>query len=108
MQGMQLKRHIDATLGSGNVLEAVCLPPGEDLHEWVAVNTVDFYNAISVFYSTLEEVCTDKTCEVMSAGSKVWEGTQVRKCMCPYPALLCIEVWQCHPAVAPLPPSHYV
>ena len=39
-QGLQLKRHIDATLGQGNILEAVRLPPGEDLKEWLAVNTV--------------------------------------------------------------------
>jgi hypothetical protein len=70
-QGLQLKRHIDATLGQGNLIEAVRLPPGEDLNEWLAVNTVDFYNAISVLYSTLAEFCTDANCEVMSAGSKV-------------------------------------
>lgn len=39
-QGAQLKRHIDATLGSGNLREAVRLPPGEDLNEWLAVNSI--------------------------------------------------------------------
>jgi len=29
-QGLQLKRHIEATLGSGNIMEAVKLPPGEE------------------------------------------------------------------------------
>ncbi len=71
LQGLQLKRHIEATLGSGNLLDAVALPPGEDLREWVAVNTVDFYNAISVLYATLGDFCTERTCEVMSAGLKV-------------------------------------
>ena len=52
-KGAALKQHIDATLGSGNLREAVLLPPGEDLNEWLAVNTVDFYNAISVLYATL-------------------------------------------------------
>jgi hypothetical protein len=28
LQGLQLKRHIEATLGSGNIMEAVKLPPG--------------------------------------------------------------------------------
>lgn len=37
------------------------------------MNTVDFYNAISVLYSTLAEFCTERSCEVMSAGSKVCE-----------------------------------
>lgn len=52
-------------------MEAVKLPPGEDLNEWLAVNTVDFYNAVSILYATLEEFCTERTCEVMSAGGKV-------------------------------------
>lgn len=39
VQGMHLKRHIDATLGSGNLREAVRLPIGEDLNEWLAVNS---------------------------------------------------------------------
>ena len=44
---------------------------GEDLNEWLAVNTVDFYNAISILFGTLEEFCTARTCPVMSAGPKV-------------------------------------
>ncbi|CAJ1965068.1 unnamed protein product, partial [Sphenostylis stenocarpa] len=36
MQGVQLEKHIDATLGSGNLREDVKLPPGEDINEWVA------------------------------------------------------------------------
>jgi hypothetical protein len=39
MQGVQLKKHIDSTLGSGNLRDAVRLPPGEDLNEWLAVNS---------------------------------------------------------------------
>ena len=75
-QGLTLKRHIEATLGSGNIREAVRLPPGEDLCEWLAVNTVDFYNAVSVLYGTLEEFCTKQSCPVMTAGPKVHPGAQ--------------------------------
>jgi hypothetical protein len=39
LQGAQLRKHIDATLGSGNLREAVRLPPGEDINEWLAVNS---------------------------------------------------------------------
>ena len=39
LQGAQLRKHIDATLGSGNLREAVRLPTGEDLNEWLAVNS---------------------------------------------------------------------
>lgn len=41
-QGAQLQKHIDATLGSGNLREAVKLPPGEDFNEWLAVNSKSF------------------------------------------------------------------
>mmetsp|Transcript_8795 Transcript_8795/g.21249 ORF Transcript_8795/g.21249 Transcript_8795/m.21249 type:complete len:217 (+) Transcript_8795:219-869(+) len=82
-KGAALKRHIDATLGSGNLQEAVRLPPGEDLNEWLAVNTVDFYNAINVLYATLEEFCTSDTCPSMTAGPKyeyLWaDGVKVKR-----------------------------
>lgn len=35
----QLKRYAEATLGSGNLRMAVILPEGEDLNEWLAVNS---------------------------------------------------------------------
>ena len=38
-QGIQLKRYIDKTLGEGDLREAVRLPIGEDLNEWLAVNS---------------------------------------------------------------------
>ena len=34
-----LMKHAAATLGSGNLRQAVVLPEGEDLNEWVAVNS---------------------------------------------------------------------
>lgn len=39
LQGATLQKHIDATSGSGNLREAVRLPPGEDINEWLAVNS---------------------------------------------------------------------
>eukprot|EP00241_Pyramimonas_parkeae_P011444 CAMPEP_0114255882 /NCGR_PEP_ID=MMETSP0058-20121206/17829_1 /TAXON_ID=36894 /ORGANISM="Pyramimonas parkeae, CCMP726" /LENGTH=215 /DNA_ID=CAMNT_0001370357 /DNA_START=493 /DNA_END=1137 /DNA_ORIENTATION=- len=82
-KGAQLRKHIDATLGSGNLREAVALPPGEDLSEWLAVNTVDFYNAVNLLYNTLAEFCTAETCATMSAGPKYeyrWaDGVKVKK-----------------------------
>jgi len=38
------------TLGSGNMREVVRLPPGEDRNEWLAANTVDFFNEISLIW----------------------------------------------------------
>jgi len=58
-----------ATLGGGAELkQAVKLPAGEDVNEWIAVNTVHFYNAANMIYGTCSEFCTDKECPAMSAG----------------------------------------
>ncbi|RCV44379.1 hypothetical protein SETIT_9G368800v2 [Setaria italica] len=82
-KGMQLRRHIDNTLGQGDLREAVRLPIGEDLNEWLAVNTVDFFNNVNMLYGTLMEFCTPATCPIMSAGPKYeyrWaDGVKVKK-----------------------------
>jgi len=57
-----------ATLGGGELRQAVKLPDGEELNEWIAVNTVHFYNAANMIYGTCAEFCTDKECPTMSAG----------------------------------------
>jgi hypothetical protein len=71
-QGLTLKQHIEHTLGTGSIEDAVRLPAGEDLNEWLAVNVVFFYNALNVLYSVLDEdLCTPQRCPVMSAGPQV-------------------------------------
>ncbi|XP_029194690.1 MOB kinase activator 1B [Acropora muricata] len=78
-----LMKQAAATLGSGNLRLAVMLPEGEDLNEWVAVNTVDFFNQINMLYGTITEFCTVESCAVMSAGPKYeyhWaDGTTIKK-----------------------------
>lgn len=78
-----LLKHAEATLGSGNLRNAVMLPEGEDLNEWIAVNTVDFFNQINIMYGTIHDHCTEQSCQVMSAGPKfeyLWaDGTSVKK-----------------------------
>ncbi|SAM84170.1 probable MOB1 protein [Ustilago bromivora] len=66
----QLKRYAEATLGSGNLRLAVVLPEGEDLNEWLAVNTVDFFNHVNMLYGTITEFCTPTECPVMCAGPR--------------------------------------
>jgi len=58
------------TLGMGNMQVAVEVPKGEDLNEWLAVNTIEFYNEISILYGILVEFCTTESCPIMSAGPK--------------------------------------
>lgn len=59
------------------------LPEGEDLNEWIAVNTVDFFNQINMLYGTITDHCTPESCPVMSAGPKfeyLWaDGASVKK-----------------------------
>lgn len=43
----ELLKRATNTLGSGNLRQAVKLPEGEDLNEWIAVNIVDFFNQIN-------------------------------------------------------------
>ncbi|XP_065176820.1 MOB kinase activator 1B [Sycon ciliatum] len=78
-----LMKHAAQTLGSGNLRLAVMLPEGEDLNEWVAVNTVDFFNQINMLYGTITEFCTAENCPVMSAGPRYeyhWaDGTVIKK-----------------------------
>lgn len=42
-------KHAAATLGSGNLRLAVMLPEGEDLNEWVAVNSESIV-IFNIFY----------------------------------------------------------
>ncbi|CAA0403868.1 unnamed protein product [Arabidopsis thaliana] len=64
----KIRELVTVTIGCDNLREAVKLPPGVDINEWLAMNTVDFYNQISLFYATLKEFCTSTTCPVMKAG----------------------------------------
>lgn len=79
----KLSEYAKATLGSGNMLNAVKLPVGEDKNEWLAVNTVDFFNEISLLYGTITEFCTTTSCPVMSAGPQfeyLWaDGVKQKK-----------------------------
>jgi len=81
-KGYGLKQIARMTLGSGNLEIAVELPEGEDLNEWLAVNTIEFYNDINLLYGMLVEFCTSESCPVMSAGPKyeyLWaDGTNVK------------------------------
>jgi len=66
-----------------NYKQAVALPTGENLEEWIAVNTIDFYNQIRLLYGTVSEKCGVITCPVMNAGPKfeyLWaDGISIKK-----------------------------
>jgi len=62
----------------------VVVPEGEDVNEWMAANTVDFFNSTNLIYGSIIEYCKpdNKTCEVMSAGPKyeyLWADENIKK-----------------------------
>jgi len=79
----ELHKKAEATLGAGDLQQAVKLPPGEDLYDWLAVNVTDFYNEISLLYGVLVDTCTPACCPTMSAGPKFeykWaDGVSIKK-----------------------------
>lgn len=47
----ELHKHAKATLGSGNLRQAVVLPEREDINEWLAVNSKFLFLLNKKFYS---------------------------------------------------------
>eukprot|EP01121_Diplochlamys_sp_Union-15-3_P018956 TRINITY_DN7025_c0_g1_i1.p1 TRINITY_DN7025_c0_g1~~TRINITY_DN7025_c0_g1_i1.p1 ORF type:complete len:203 (+),score=27.47 TRINITY_DN7025_c0_g1_i1:88-696(+) len=79
----QLHKYAETTFGGNNLKHCVKLPDGEDLNEWLAFNTLDFYNQISLLHGTISDYCTDKECPTMRAGPKfeyLWaDGREIKK-----------------------------
>jgi len=56
--------------------EAVRCPSGEDVNEWIAMNTMEIYNSTSLCFGFVSDFCTPKSCKEMTAGAKytfLWE-----------------------------------
>ena len=58
-------RYAEATLGSGNLAAAVKLPEGEDLNEWLAVNSA----REGVRAPLIDQRLTSSTCASASTGA---------------------------------------
>ncbi|BGP25002.1 mob1/phocein family protein [Rhodotorula toruloides] len=59
---------VRAALVKGNFKTIVALPKYVDVNEWVAVNLVDLFNNLNLFYSVVTEFCTVENNPTMSAG----------------------------------------
>ena len=63
--------HTQATLHSGlDLSQVVKVPDDQEYEDWIAVNVVDFFNRINIIYGTVCDICTDKSCPLMSGGPK--------------------------------------
>lgn len=80
----ELSTMMKATLGTGNMLSTVATPAGESLNEWLAVNTVDFFNEASLLFGLVADEASElftKQGEGFPAGFEYrWaDGVTVKK-----------------------------
>ncbi|KAI8821068.1 Mob1/phocein [Fimicolochytrium jonesii] len=66
----QIQKYIVKTLGGNDIWAVVEVPPNTSREEWIAVNTVDFYNQINLLYGCISEYCTRESCPSMTAGPR--------------------------------------
>uniref|UniRef100_A0A6B2LIP2 Uncharacterized protein n=1 Tax=Arcella intermedia TaxID=1963864 RepID=A0A6B2LIP2_9EUKA len=71
-----------------NLKQAVKLPAGEDLNEWLAAHVLDFYNRTNLLFGAIEEYCDEESFPEMTAGPSYiyyWQDEKTKKAM-PVPA----------------------
>ena len=61
--------HVLHNLSKEQLHDIVPVPTGVDLNEWLATNTLSFFNHISLIYDTLDEYCTALNCTTVSTGA---------------------------------------
>jgi len=78
-----LYKQAKASLGiSTNLRTAVKLPPGEDLNEWLAVHTIDFFNQTNLLFGSIEEFVDEETYPEMTAGPQyvyLWADDKTKR-----------------------------
>eukprot|EP01027_Heterolobosea_sp_BB2_P010227 GEZU01015030.1.p1 GENE.GEZU01015030.1~~GEZU01015030.1.p1 ORF type:complete len:224 (+),score=60.41 GEZU01015030.1:218-889(+) len=77
-----LHKKSKASLGVGDLANAVKVPAGEDTNEWLAVHVVDFFNTTNLIYGSLVEECTEIGCPKMNASPKyeyLWQDKKDKK-----------------------------
>jgi len=68
-----LHKRAKAIIEGGNLIESVQfvkILPEDKLEDWIAANTVDFFNHANLIYGTIREYCTPHECPSMTAGEK--------------------------------------
>ncbi|XP_065070901.1 MOB kinase activator 2-like isoform X2 [Rhopilema esculentum] len=84
-------------ISKAELRETVPVPAGVDINEWLATNTLSFYNHINQIYSTITDYCTAVTCNNLSSGntSFTWvdeKGKKIRMSAHQYLELVIISV----------------
>ena len=80
------------TLNSNsNIWDFIVLPPGEDINEWIALNTFNFFTNIQTFYEMMFEICTQETCPHMCIGDNECRWKNKDKTLESLPAMKYID-----------------
>lgn len=64
---------------AGKLHQLSQLPPKNDVHEWLATNSLAFFNQVNVQVGAVAEVCTATSCPTMTAGKETFEWLEDRK-----------------------------
>lgn len=68
-RGYDTFRSIKGTLGGmGATAESVDPPPGQDVNDWIAMNLIEFYNQLNMFFTAISDECTQESCPKMCSG----------------------------------------
>ncbi|KAG5273971.1 hypothetical protein AALO_G00157760 [Alosa alosa] len=76
------------TQSSTELFTFSALPHGLDLNEWMATNTISFFQLVTLISSALSELCTSTSCPTASGpGDRVyfWKDESGRKLKCSAP-----------------------
>ncbi|XP_065835593.1 MOB kinase activator 2-like [Oscarella lobularis] len=65
-------QYIDSHIVDGDLRQMVLLPPGTDKNEWIASQTLAYFNHFNLIYGAISEMCTPVSCPLMTAGSTVY------------------------------------
>lgn len=57
-------------LTPGDLREAVKVPDGYEVSDWISVNVVDLFNQVNLIYGSMCDECSATTCPVMCASPK--------------------------------------
>jgi len=75
-KALELHKKSKEVIASGDLVAAVKLGPDEDFNEWLAVNTVDFFNHVNLIHSAITDFCTIESCPTMSVGEVEYQWTE--------------------------------
>lgn len=81
-----------ASLDAGNLREAVKVPDGYELNDWISINIVDLFHQVNLIYGSMCDDCTETSCPVMCASPKyeyLWADNDKHKTpsRCPPPGI---------------------